>query len=419
MGIIRALVMNPKLVAVSIDSIRIGEPLPFPLMDAEGTLLANRGYVIESRAELQELVGRGVSLYINVADSEAYHRAYVGRLHEMVLKDTTLGQIADTQIGSAEVAVPSRPEPDEDDEIPDWLDYQVQATTLLRDPAAPLFFQRLIRLQRRLRQQALRNADGALFALFHLSASEIRMYSATHAMLVSVMCGLAAREVLNWPAEQEQVLCLAALTMNLGMTDLQDKLAQQLSPPTPEQRRLIDAHAERSVQLLQRVGVSDPAWLEAVRHHHSVPPGPLASRSEGLRMARLIQRADMFAARLAPRASRVPTSPAAAMQASYFDENRQVDEAGAALIKAVGIYSPGSFVRLQTHEIAVVIRRGANTTTPRVAVLINREGLPVVDPIIRDTSLREYRVVASVPHREVRIQLNLPRMLALTALPAA
>lgn len=408
----------PKLVAVSIDSIRVGEPLPFALMDAEGTLLAGKGYVIATRSELQGLVGRGVSLYIDVADSEAHHRAYVGRLHEMVLKDTTLGEIAGTQITGTELAS-ARGDADVEDEIPDWLDYQVQANSLLRDSGAPQFLQRLIRLQRRLRHQSLRNADGALFALFHLSASEIRMYSATHAMLVSVMCGLAAREVLNWPAEEEQVLCLAALTMNLGMTDLQDKLAQQLTPPTPDQRKLIDTHAERSIAMLQKIGVSDSAWLEAIRFHHKVPPGPLSAKSEGQRMARLIQRADMFAARLAPRASRVPTSPAAAMQASYFDENRQVDEAGAALIKAVGIYSPGSFVRLNTNEIAVVIRRGANTTTPRVAVLVNREGLPVVDPIIRDTSVREYRVVASVPHRDVRIQLHLQRMLALTALPAA
>ncbi len=410
--------MMPKLVAVSVDSIRIGEPLPFALMDAEGTLLAGKGYVITSRGELQGLVGRGVSLYIDVADSEAHHRAYVGRLHEMVLKDTTLGEIAGTQITGTELGS-TRSDADVEDETPDWLDYQVQANSLLRDSRAPQFFQRLLRLQRRLRHQSLRNADGALFALFHLSASELRMYSATHAMLVSVMCGLAAREVLNWPAEEEQVLCLAALTMNLGMTDLQDKLAQQLPPPTPEQRRLIDTHAQRSITLLEQIGVNDSAWLEAIRFHHHVAPGPLAAKSEGQRMARLIQRADMFAARLAPRASRVPTSPAAAMQASYFDENRQVDEAGAALIKAVGIYSPGSFVRLSTNEVAVVIRRGANTTTPRVAVLINREGLPVVDPIIRDTSLREYRVVASVPHRDVRIQLNLQRMLALTALPAA
>jgi len=405
--------MSTKLVSVSLDSLRIGEPLPFPLMDADGTLLAGKGYVIASRSELQALLGRGVSLYIDVADSEAHHRAYVGMLHDLVRKEKTLGQIAGVQVSRSDVDA-SRNDPDLADGPPDWLDYQVQANSILRDSAAPQFLQRLVRLQKQLRQHSIGNADGALFALFHLSASEIRMYSATHAMLVSVMCGLAAREVLNWPPEKEQAMCLAALTMNLGMTDLQDKLAQQLTPLSPEQRQQIDQHALRSVALLQKIGVNDAVWLEAVRHHHSVPPGPLADKTEGQRMARLIQRADMFGARLAPRASRTPTSPAAAMQASYFDENRQVDEAGAALIKAVGIYSPGSFVRLNTDEVAAVIRRGANTTTPRVAVLINREGMPVAEPVIRDTSLRDYRIVASVPHREVKVQLNLQRMLALT-----
>jgi len=43
-----------------------------------------------------------------------------------------------------------------------------------------------------------------------LSASETSMYSATHAMLVSAMCGLAAREVLAWPEHVEMLLCRAA-----------------------------------------------------------------------------------------------------------------------------------------------------------------------------------------------------------------
>lgn len=405
--------MSTKLVSVTIDSIRIGEPVPFALMDAEGTLLAGKGYVIASRAELQALVGRGVALYIDIADSEAHHRAYVGMLHDLVRKEKTLGQIAGTQISRAEFDA-NRTDSEPVEGPPDWLDYQVQAHSILRDSSAPQFMQRLVRLHKQLRLHSIGNPDGALFALFHLSASEIRMYSATHAMLVSVICGLAAREVLSWPPEAEQRICLAALTMNIGMTDLQDKLAQQISAPNAEQRQQIDQHALRAVALLQKIGVDDASWLEALRHHHSVAPGPLAAKSEGQRMARLIQRADMFAARLAPRASRTPVAPAAAMQASYFDENRQVDEAGAALIKAVGIYSPGSFVRLQTDEIAAVIRRGANTTTPRVAVLINREGVPVAEPVIRDTSLRDYRIVASVPYREVKVQLNLQRMLALT-----
>ena len=399
-----------RLVTVSIDSIRLGEPLPFALRDADGTLLANKGYVIQTKAELQDILGKGFELFIDVVDEENYRRAYVNRLHHLVTENKALGVIAGTQIASAADAARANL----DEGPPDWLDLQVQANTLLRDTSSPHFLSRLDRLLSRLQRYSQRNPNGALFALFHLSASEIRLYSATHAMLVSVMCGLAAREVLNWPEATELALCRAALTMNIGMTDLQDKLAMQLTPPTPEQRKQIDQHTLRSVQLLEQTGIRDHGWLEAVRDHHGVPPGRLASMSEGQRMARLIQRADMFAARLAPRASRVPTSPAAAMQASYFDENRQVDEAGAALIKAVGIYSPGSFVRLSTNEVAIVIQRGTNTTTPKVAVLINREGIPTSEPIIRDTSLREYRIVASVPHRDVKVQINLPRLLPLT-----
>lgn len=234
-------------------------------------------------------------------------------------------------------------------------------------------------------------------------------------MLVSVMCGLAAREVLNWPPEVEAMVCKAALTMNVGMTELQDRLAMQSEPVTAVQRKAIDEHPNRSVERLMAMGVTDAIWLQAVAQHHTQTPGPLRARAPAERLARLIQRADMFAARLAPRASRVPVAPAAAMQACYFDENRQIDEAGAALIKAVGIYQPGSFVRLATDEIGVVVKRGHNTATPRVAVLINRNGMPTIEPMVRDTSLRDYKVVASVPHREVRVQINLERLLPLTA----
>ena len=405
-----------QLVTVSIDSIPIGQPLPFSLRGADGTLLAKKGFVIQSKAELKDIMGRGFSLYIDTAEAESLHRAYVKQLHSLVTKDKRLGEIAGTQIPPTWL---DDNRVDDTDAPPDWLDLQVQANSLLRDFNSPFFLSRLDRLQSQLRRHTERNADGALFALFHLSASEIRMYSATHAMLVCVMCDLAAREVLNWPEDMEQSLGRAALTMNISMTDLQDRLAQQVAPPAPEQRKQIDQHPTRSVQLLTQIGVTDSAWLDAIREHHGAAPGPLATKSPGQRMARLIQRADMFAARLAPRASRVPTSPAAAMQGSYFDENRQVDEAGAALIKAVGIYSPGSFVRLSTNEVAVVIRRGVNTTTPRVAVLINRDGIPTAEPVIRDTSLRDHRIVASVPHRDVKIQINLQRLLPLTVAAAS
>jgi HD-GYP domain-containing protein (c-di-GMP phosphodiesterase class II) len=253
-----------------------------------------------------------------------------------------------------------------------------------------------------------------LFALIHLSGTELKHYSATHAMLVCVMCHLAARDVLRWPAMDIKALCNAALTMNMGMTELQDRLAVQKDPLTPEQVKRIDSHAPRSVDTLQQMGVEDSLWLEAVLFHRAQTPGPLAQRTHGKRLARLIQRADMFGARLAPRASRAADSPASAMQACYFDENRQIDEAGAALIKAVGIYSPGTYVRLANGEIAVVVKRGLNSTMPKVAVLINRQGMATGEPMLRDTSQTEYRIAAGVRYQDIKVNHSLERLLPLT-----
>lgn len=403
-----------NLVTINIDSIRLGQPLPFTLRDAGGVMLASKGYVVRKRADLDQIVAQRGELYVDVAESESHHRAYMGKLHSLVREDHALGKIAEAQISVSDL---DRNRDAANNDESDWLDLQIQTHSMLRDGNPESFQARLDKLQAQLGRNAHLNPDGTLFALIHLSASDVRMYSATHAMLVSVMCRLAAREVLKWPADMEATLCNAALTMNIGMTELQDRLVMQREDPTPDQRRQIDQHAARSVRILEQLGIDDPRWLEAVLHHHTKKPGPLAARTEGQRMARLIQRADMFAARLAPRVARVRESPAAGMQASYFDENRQIDEAGAALIKAVGIYSPGSFVRLTNNEIAVVIKRGANTTTPRVAILVNRTGMPTGELIVRDTSQPEYRIVTSVAHGDVKVQINLERLLVLTKSP--
>ena len=400
-----------NLVPVNVDSILIGQPLPCALRDVSGVLLASQGFMVQNRAELDMMVGRRSQIYIDSDESDNFRRGYFKRLNNLVNEDQELGKIAEVQISPYDKKKVAAPETSDE---PDWLDLQSQTHNLLRDARGETFLPKLERLQNDLERFTQRNPDGTLFAVIHLAGSEVRRYSATHAMLVCVICSLAARDVLKWPAADIASMVSAALTMNICMTELQDRLALQKTPPTGEQLQRIDSHAPRAVDLLQQMGVCNVAWLEAVLNHRSVAPGPLAGRSDGQRMARLIQRADMFAARMSPRASRQPETPGAAMQACYFDENRQIDEAGAALIKAVGIYSPGTFVKLATNEIAVVIKRGLNTTMPKVAVLINRHGMATGEPILRDTSVAEFRIVASVPYRDVKVNHNLERLLALT-----
>lgn len=405
-----------NLVEVTNESIVIGQPLPFSLRDETGILLARKGYVIGSRADLEAMRGRGLGFYVDVSESERHQKAFVSKLMELVADDRPLGKIAQARLTTRDL---SSPRGDTTVDAHTWLDLQVQGTRLLRDLNTQNFPDDLDRLHQQLDRLARRNPDGAMFALFHLASSEVDLYSATHAMLVSVVCGITAREILQWPERMQDTLCKAALTMNIGMTSLQDRLASQREPPNAEQREYIAQHAQRSVDLLRKMGQHDPDWLEAVRDHHRTGAGELASRSPGQQIARLIQRADIFTARLAPRASRRPDAVATATQICYFDENRRIDTAGAALIKTVGVYAPGTLVRLTNNETGVVVRRGANTSAPRVAVLVNRQGFPTGEPVVRDTSIREYRVITGVPAHECKVKINLGRMLALTSGPAS
>lgn len=408
-----------ELTPVKITTIRTDLALPFTLWDKEGRLLARAGSVIDDRRELQALLQARDNVFIDVKDSEQHKRFHESRLLTMVMNDERIGNIAQTSSRAADLVQrgPVASPADKDSE-PDWVYVQEQAHAILRNGREEGFLRQVEYLQSRINRYSTANPDGALLALIQMASVEVERYSATHAVLVSVICGIAAREVLQWPTPLQNTLCQAALTMNIGMTELQDQLAQQTEPLTPLQRRNVEQHAERSAELLEILSLQDSTWLEGMRHHHSMPPGPLTERTPSGRIARLIQRADIFAAAISPRAGRRPVPPGKAMKATYFDESSHVDEAGSALVKAVGIYPPGSYVRLASGEVAIVVRRGANTSAPRVAVVRHRSGMPNADLTVRETALPEFKVTTSVPYDEVKDKLHLKRLLPLTRVPA-
>ncbi len=449
-----------KRVSFSFDHIRIGEPLPFSVWDENGLMVAGSGYALKDSREYEVMLGKRDKLLVDAVEYERFQNTYKKRLNSLMSGDRALGAIAGTRLtdmgvfvakekaasglsdrllglkveakrAPAPQAVAAISETISDKSAPeprlgnmpsseaDWLDLQDQAHALLRVSNPQNFREQLEKLQAHLSHFARLSPDGTLLSLFFLSSRGLDRYSGTHAMLVSVMCGIAARDVLKWPALQETVLCHAALTMNIGMSVQQDRMAQQKEPLNPRQRELVREHPSHSAALLRQLGVTNRDLLEAVLDHHAKAPGPLAARSLGQRMARLIQRADIFAAAISPRASRSAAATGIAMKAAYFDENQAVDEAGAALVKAVGVYPPGSFVRLASQEVAIVVRRGRVTSAPRVAVVLNREGLPNNELTLRDTSLADWRVTAGLPSASVKVNLSLARLIPLTRPPAS
>lgn len=398
-----------KLVELNLSTIPFGQPIPFALRGVGGSLLASKGYVIRSADDLRVLLARGQALYVDTDESGDSYRAFLAQLQSLLLSDKPLKQIANMTMQSAAEPLSAL----QDSGTPSWRAWQLGLTQLLRSPSPADFAQRFEDLFSALNNYLLKNTDGALLALMQMSAEETRYYSATHSMLASIVCMTVARETLRWPENRVLPLGRAALSMNIGMAQLQDDLAQQNTPLTPQQAQEVDQHSDASVITLRTMGITDPLWLDAVKTHHHRAPGKLAEKTLSQQMARLIQRADIFGARIAPRVNREPMSVTSAMQASYYDETKSMDEAGAALVKALGIYPPGAWVKLASDEIGVVIRRGASAATPKVAVLLNRFGMPTGEPIPRDTAVPSWKIVSPVAHKEVLVRLPLEKLLAL------
>lgn len=83
-------------------------------------------------------------------------------------------------------------------------------------------------------------------------------------------------------------------------------------------------------------------------HDYSVRHAMLANLSVVQQLARLVQRAGIFAARLSPLKKRQAMSATAAAKAVYLDEFQKPDEAGSAIIKAFGLHPPGCLVQLKS-----------------------------------------------------------------------
>lgn len=398
-----------NLVELNLSTIPYGQPIPFALRGVGGGLLANKGFVIRSADDLRVLLARGQALYVDTDESGESYRAFLSQIQSLLLSNKPLNQIASMTLQTTTAPAAAT----QDNSPPAWREWQLGLTQLLRTPSVADFAQRFEDLFSALNAYLLKSPDGALLALMQMSAEETRYYSATHAMLSSVICMTVARETLRWPENRVLPLGRAALSMNVGMAQLQDELAQQSTPLTPQQAQQVDQHSDASVSILRAMGITDPLWLDAVRTHHHRAPGKLSEKTLAQQMARLIQRSDIFGARIAPRINREPMSVTSAMQASYYDETKSMDEAGAALVKALGIYPPGAWVKLASAEIGVVVRRGASAATPRVAVLLNKSGMPTGEPIPRDTAQAAWKIVSPVAHKEVRVRLPLEKLLAL------
>jgi len=274
------------------------------------------------------------------------------------------------------------------------------------------------------RALARHEPDALLYLHMQFAQRSLDPYSSRHALFCACVADLCARP-LALDETETLALVRAALTMNVAMTELQDELVHRERTPTLDQRRIIDRHPQQSAAWLRGGGIDDALWLEIVEQHHREAPAGIAfaALEPAQRLAALLHRIDVFTAKLSARKTRPALLATVAARDACLGPDGRPDEIGAALLRVLGLYPPGSFVRLASGEIGVVTRRGARANAPRVVALTalaprsardaqSREP-PAREPQPRDTADPAYAVKACVMLPDPRAALDHAALLAL------
>lgn len=339
--------------------LRVGAPLPFNIRDHDRTLLLARGQRVHTADQLQALLDRGALVDIDelLSPTDRIRRASATELPG--LWNDCLGQVNDTLRNA------------HDERFRDAL--ETASTPVLALVA--------------------RDPDLAIFQVLRQPGNQHLAYGLSHSTHAAITACLVALR-LGWSAADAQRAFKAALTMNISMLELQGQLAVQTTLPTDEQRAAIHAHPHFSRTMLEMAGVTDADWLTAVADHHEVPDGsgyPLGRQTVG-ELAALVRRADIYSAKLSPRAGRHAMAADRAGRQMFMQEPGQ--PMVAALVKEFGVYPPGCFVRLASGETGMVVRRGASVLAPVVVVPGPVSGAATLHCIRRDTSNKAYAVQA-------------------------
>ncbi len=366
-----------------------GAPLPFAVLDSMGRLLLAAGKQLQDADQLSALMERGGC--VDPVEAEAARAA----------ARAAAGGAAAAAGGAAAGPVVRRRTWFDRMEKQIWaLDELLRGLGRGSTRAAQIeaFAEAYITLVER-------HPDPALYLCVRQHDRRFALYALTHALHTATVSLLTARQ-LGWTPQAQRCAVLAALTMNASIVELQARMAEQSDAPNARQMAQIRAHPQQSAQLLRNAGVDDADWLAAVEQHHERAGG--SGYPQGLSevgaQAHLLRAADVFTAKISPRALRAPLSTQMAARQLFQEEKGGPVAAG--LIRAVGVYPPGDFVWLKNGDAAIVLHRAVPGRGATVVSLFGANGKPVPGSPRRDSAAPEFTITGPLGERA-----GLPRVL--------
>ncbi|RPH45515.1 MAG: hypothetical protein EHM87_06070 [Burkholderiales bacterium] len=358
--------------------LRAGEPLPFDLYDGTGRRLAQAGVVIADEAQLERLFTRGIHCdaerFAALADlaSQAPPAPGAPAMGRPRVSTVRPWRLLHALRDGLEDALPR---------IAGGGGEAASALEVVRQAGGEL--QRLCAL----------DPDALLAVPLLLEGGR---YGTRHGIATAVLVEFVLAR-LDAPPSERRSAVLAALTMNVGMFDLQESLYAQSGGLSPAQRQGVLAHPTLGVALLRQAGVDDPLWLTIVGQHHEHLDGtgyPAQPDASALRLSsQTLMVADRWCAMVAPRTYRHGAPPDQALTLLLGRLGRQADpRLGRMLSEVVGPTPPGTPVKLASGEHGLVFRRSRTPGAPVVLAFRSAIGAVHPDGVRRATDEARLRI---------------------------
>ncbi|PCJ46063.1 MAG: hypothetical protein COA99_03405 [Moraxellaceae bacterium] len=236
---------------------------------------------------------------------------------------------------------------------------------------------------------------NATLAAIHLSnqVSPLKqpIYSAALAHMIGKQHGIKPNI--------QQSLMNAIITCNITFYELQVLLNTMEGKLTEEQRIKVEKHALKGAQLVEAAGIIDPIMTKAMRQHHERPDGsgyPNHLTGDDISTpALIIGICETYTARIDGRAYRKPVHPREALANLFKEENPRIKALMLNFAKAIGVYPPGTWVKLATGETAIVTEVRKDSPLPVVKALFDHNDTPYMGVVARDCSTKEARITGS------------------------
>ena len=180
-----------------------------------------------------------------------------------------------------------------------------------------------------------------------------------HSLNVAFIAMLMARELGMNPIELEET-GLAGLIHDIGELKIPSQITQKRGDLSKAEQNFLNMHPQYGLEMLTQLNAFEPKIRQVAHLHHERLDGsgyPLGIKGGEIPpLARLIGLVDFYDELLHPRNSGNPAAPSQAISQLYKLSQKKFDQnLVKLLIKVLGVYPPGSLVKLSDESIALVL----------------------------------------------------------------